>query len=309
MLATLVDMAFDDPDWIFELKWDGYRAIAECGTNPRLYSRNGLSFSQKYPHLFEANKKIKTECVLDGEIVLLGIDGKPDFQKLQLYSAHQDLQLVYYVFDLLALKGKDLTGLPLRERKKLLEKLVKGNESIIYCDHHDENGKDFFNEVSKLGMEGVIAKRADSRYVEGARSSDWLKIKFHKNSEAIIAGYTEPKGSRKHFGAVILGRYNKEGELIYIGHAGTGFTEGRLKELSEKMRPFEVADSPFKTKVKVNAPVTWLSPKLVCQVNYVEQTRDGMLRHPVYAGLRTDKKAREVLIENEKPKKLKDAKR
>ena len=309
MLATLVDQAFDDPAWIFELKWDGYRAIAECGKNQRLYSRNGLSFENKYPAIFSAVKNIKADCVLDGEIVLLNADGKPDFQKLQLISANQDLQLVYYVFDLLELKGKDLKQLPLLERKKLLEKLVRNNDTIIYCDHHPKQGKDFYDEVSKLDMEGIIAKRGDSTYKEGARSSDWLKIKFHKNGEAVIAGYTEPRGSRKHFGAIILGRFNKAGDLIYIGHAGTGFNEKRLQELIAKMRPLETAVSPFKARVKVNSPVTWIAPKLVCQITYSEETRDGMLRHPVYAGLRVDKKAAEVILENEKPKSFTDVKR
>jgi bifunctional non-homologous end joining protein LigD len=309
MLATLVEEAFDDPAWIFELKWDGYRAVAECGKNHRLYSRNGLSFEHKYPAIFTAIKRIKVDCVLDGEIVLLNAEGKPDFQKLQLISANQDLQLVYYVFDLLELKGKDLKDIPLLKRKQLLEKLVKNNEKVIYCDHHSTYGIDYFEEVSKLDMEGIIAKRADSTYNEGSRSNDWLKIKFHKNGEAVIAGYTEPKGSRKHFGAIILGRFNRAGELIYIGHAGTGFNESRLKELSAKMRSLETGLSPFKTRIKVNSLVTWILPKLVCQVNYSEETRDGMLRHPVYAGLRADKKPAEVLLENEKPKSLSDAKR
>ena len=212
-------------------------------------------------------------------------------------------------FDLLEVDGKNLSTTPLLERKKLLKKLVGKNDDIIYCDHVKEHGKDFFSEVMGQNMEGMIAKRADSLYHEGIRTKEWLKIKFHQSSEAIIAGFTEPRGGRHFFGAIILGRYDNDGKLKYSGHAGTGFTESTLKELWTKMKSLVVSSSPFAERVKVNSPVTWIKPLLICQVTFTEQTRDGMLRHPVYMGLRSDKATKDVSIENEKPKHTQMAKK
>jgi len=294
MLAKLHDEPFDDPNWIYEIKWDGYRAIAEVNSkNIRLYSRNGLSFNEAYPVVYEELKKIRKSVVLDGEIVALDAKGKPNFQLIQQYGEQPGVSLHYYVFDCLYINGRSLEKKPLLERKELLKKLLPGSDVIKYCDHVTEQGKAFFKAVGKQGLEGMIAKRADSVYTENSRSSDWLKVKHVIMEEAVIAGYTEPRGGRKHFGALVLGLY-KKGKLVYIGHTGTGFDTKTLKELYQKMQPLKTVKSPFDTEVPVNGAVTWVKPKLVCNLKYTEVTDSGHRRHPVFMGLRIDKSAKEV---------------
>lgn len=293
MLAKLHDKPFDDPGWIFEIKWDGYRAIAETGKRMRLYSRNGLSFEQHYPIIFEELKKIKTNAVIDGEIVAMDKKGRPQFQLIQQYAQGRDVLLVYYVFDCLYIKGKSIARKPLMERKEILRKLLPESSVIVYCDHIPAQGKKFFTAVGKKGLEGMIAKRADSTYKEGTRSSDWLKVKHVRTEEAVIAGYTQARGSRKFFGALVLGMY-KKGKFTYIGHTGTGFTDSTLKELYNKLQPLKTDKSPFDTEVPVNMPVTWVKPKLVCNLKYTEITTGGQRRHPVFMGLRVDKAAKDV---------------
>ncbi|MCW3123971.1 MAG: ligD [Flavipsychrobacter sp.] len=294
MLAKLHDGAFDDADWLYEIKWDGYRAIADINKKDlRLYSRNGLSFKEDYPTVYEELQKIKKEAVLDGEIVALDSEGKPSFQLLQQYAKDNSIPICYYVFDCLSLNGKSLEDKPLTERKEILRSVFKDNDLIKYCDHIQERGKDFFAAVKKQGLEGMIAKRADSVYTENSRSNDWLKVKNVVMEEAVIAGYTEARGSRKHFGALVLGVY-KKGKLIYIGHTGTGFNNASLKELYQKLQPLVTDKNPFGIKVPVNAPVTWVKPELVCNLKYSEITDEGHRRHPVFMGLRIDKAAKEV---------------
>lgn len=300
MLATAVDKPFSDEEWLFELKLDGFRAVTELKKNDiLLYSRNGLSLKERFPIIVDALKKMKVEAVLDGEIVLFNDDNKPDFQKLQNYGNNSNYPIVYYLFDILKLDKKSLTDLPLIERKKILKKLIKKSPVIRYSDHVEDNGKDFFRVIIADDLEGMMAKRKMSTYIPGARSKDWLKIKFHKSQEAIIAGYTEPKGSRKHFGSILLAQYRKK-KLCYIGHAGTGFTEKSLKELMAKMKPLETSKSPFDKNIKVNSPVTWLKPELVCEVSYSELTKEGMMRHPVFKGLRTEKSSKSINVETER---------
>lgn len=309
MLATLTDNPFDDKEWIYEIKWDGYRAVAEVNKRKvKFYSRNGLSFIDKFAVITESLKNIKHSVILDGEVVLLN-DNKPDFQKLQQYEDNYDMPLVYYVFDMLSLDGKNLKSLPLIDRKELLQKLLEENNDpvIRFSDHITETGNAFFEMVKKNNLEGIIAKKADSEYTEGYRSKQWLKIKYQLNREAIIAGYTKPRGSRKHFGALILAQYEDD-KLVYMGHTGTGFDQKMLKALWEKMQPLVIKDSPFDEKIKTNMPVTWLKPRLVCQVSYTEITADGKLRHPVYMGLREDKSSKEVKQETEQPVKSKSIK-
>jgi bifunctional non-homologous end joining protein LigD len=294
MLAQIHDKPFNDEHWIFEAKWDGYRAVAEIKKNQvRLYSRNGLSFLRLYPEVAQALEKIKDEMILDGEIVVLNENNKPDFQKLQQFDEHRSLKIVYYVFDCLSYKGKSLVSLPLIERKKILEQALPKSEIIQYSDHVMKSGVDFFSKVSTLNLEGMIAKRAASTYVMGKRSADWLKIKNHNTQEAVICGYTAPRGSRSYFGALILGIYD-QGKLKYIGHTGTGFKETTLKEVYQKLEPYKQTLSPFKEKISVNSPVTWVEPKFVCNIKYTEATEDGILRHPVFQGIRIDKTSREA---------------
>lgn len=301
MLATAVDNPFSSKDWLFELKLDGYRAIAEIKKGRSLlYSRNGLSLAKHYPAIFAALKKIKNEAILDGEIVLLNEKGKPDFQKLQSYSGNNKYSLVYYVFDLLSLTGKDLTQVGLVERKKLLKKLLKKTDPVLYSSHIETRGEELFKTIMKDDMEGIIAKKKDSLYTPGIRTREWLKIKNHKSQEAIIAGFTEPKGSRLYFGSLLLGQY-KGKKLIYTGHAGTGFSDAVLVDLMKKMKRLKTNKSPFDLPVRANGPVTWIKPKLVCEVSYTEITQDGILRHPVYKGLRPEKKSASVKQETESP--------
>jgi len=294
MLAKLHEAAFDDPNWIYEIKWDGYRAIAETNKKePRLYSRNGLSFSSEYPLVVQELKKIKTDAVLDGEIVVLDADGKPSFQLIQQYGENPNVSLCYMVFDCLYVNGKSIEDKPLLERKEILRKLLPDSEVIKYCDHISTQGIAFFKAMKKQKMEGMIAKRADSVYNENARSTDWLKVKNVVMEEAVIAGYTAARGGRKFFGALVLGLY-KKGKLTYIGHTGTGFNDKTLKDVYAQLQPLIIDKSPFDTKVAVNAPVTWVKPELVCNLKYSEITADGHRRHPVFMGLRIDKAASEV---------------
>jgi bifunctional non-homologous end joining protein LigD len=206
MLAKETEEPFDNKDWLYEIKWDGYRAIAEVNNGDvKLYSRNGLSFENSYPVIYNELKKIKGNAVLDGEICVLNDEGHPEFQLLQHYEENRHRPIQYYVFDLLSLDGHDTTSLPLIERKELLKKFLVKNETIKYSDHILQNGKAFF-EVSKAkNLEGIMAKKADSQYYIGRRTTEWLKIKNNKTQEAIIAGYTLPAGGRKYFGALVLG--------------------------------------------------------------------------------------------------------
>lgn len=294
MLATLCDKPFSDSGWIFEVKWDGYRAISEVQNGAyKLYSRNGLSFHQDYPTIYEELSQIGKECILDGEIVALDENGIPQFQLLQQYNNDSSHPLVYYVFDVLAISGESLKQLPLIKRKEKLHTLLPKSNLIKYCDHIEEKGIEFFQAIENKGLEGMIAKKKDSIYREGSRGKTWLKIKNVLTDEAIIAGYTQPKGSRKYFGALLLGVYDN-GMLTYIGHTGTGFTNKQLKEVYNEMQKYKTKEKPFDKKIPLNAPAIWLEPKLVCNIKYTQITQDGLRRHPVFLGLRNDKGSKEV---------------
>jgi bifunctional non-homologous end joining protein LigD len=268
MLAGETANPFDDKNWLFEIKWDGYRAITEkTKNNILLYSRNGLNFLAKYPVVANELKNIKEDVIIDGEIVVLNDEGQPDFQLLQHYSENQDRPIQYYIFDILRLNSHDTTALSLLERKELLQKIIPKNEVIKYSDHILEKGKSFFNVSKEKNLEGILAKNIHSKYYPGKRTAEWLKIKHHKTQEAIIAGYTEPAGGRKYFGALILAV--KDGnELKYIGHTGTGFNYSSLKEMYEMLQPLVQEKSPFNKKIKTNMPVTWVKPELICEVKY-----------------------------------------
>ncbi len=294
MLASISKNAFDDKDWLFEIKWDGYRAISEIkNSGVRFYSRNGIDFSQRFPAIFQALKKIKHNVVLDGEVVLLGEKNLPDFQKLQHYESNLNYPLIYYVFDILELDGKNMEKLPLADRKKILKQVLKKNQVIRYCDHVEEKGTAFLEKAKEQGLEGIIAKKKDSEYTPGRRSKEWLKLRNIQSTEVVIAGYTEPKGGRTHFGSLIVA--NKKGkQWQYRGHVGTGFSSETLSALKKTMKPLETETSPFKTKVPLNGDVTWLKPKLVADIAYTEITRDNIFRHPVFLRLRDEKAAKDV---------------
>ncbi len=302
MLATLVKEPFNDPNWLFEVKWDGYRAITELSRQKALmYSRNAQPFNELFAPIVEEVEKFQFDAVLDGEVVVLDEKGKSSFQLLQNYQNTGTGRLVYYVFDLLYYNGRGLTSLPLVQRKNILKNILPESESVKYSDHVEENGIEFFSLAKKQTLEGVIAKNSQSEYKIGRRSSDWLKIKTHQRQEAVIAGFTEPRGSRKKFGALVLGVY-KGKDLVYIGHTGGGFNEKNLKTVYERLVPLITKDSPFKVKPKTNAPVTWVKPKLLAEISFSEWTSDGHMRQPIFQGLREDKQAREAVQEN--PKKM-----
>lgn len=294
MLAKLSEKAFDDKDWLFEIKWDGYRAIADLShKEPLFYSRNGISFLTKFDKIVRDFEQQKHDMILDGEIVAYDHQGKPNFQLLQQIGDNPNLALTYQVFDILWLNGHSTEELPLIQRKELLKEALTETNVIKYCDHIPEKGIEFFKEMKKMNLEGMIAKRADSLYTENYRTADWLKIKFTNTDEAIICGFTEPRGSRKSFGALILGKYI-DGSLIYCGHTGTGFNNNLLEELYQKFQKLIIKTSPFETIPKTNMPVTWLKPELVCEIKYSEITRDSIYRHPVFITLRNDKEPQEI---------------
>ncbi len=300
MLAKDTDTPFSNENWIYEIKWDGYRAIAEVNKGDvKFYSRNGNSFISTYQPIYQQLLTMNLKAVLDGEVVVLNEDGNPDFQKLQYYSENTHLPLLYYVFDLLELNGTKLYSSPLIERKNLLKELIEDNNIIRYSDHIEERGEDFF-EVSKLkNLEGIMAKKKDSLYYPGKRSADWLKIKHNKSDEAVIAGFTAPRGGRKYFGALVLGTF-VNGTFTYIGHTGSGFDTELLKEIYAKLQPLITETSPFTEKVKTNMPVTWVQPKYVCELKFTEWTSDGKLRHPIFMRLREDKTVNDLNTQPDK---------
>ncbi len=297
MLATPVKEPFDHPDWIFEVKWDGYRAVAEIRDDGvSLYSRNGISFEKKFYPITEAIRRFRFEAVLDGEIVVVDDQGRPDFQMLQHYQDSGRGHLLYYVFDLLYFRGHDLTNLPLLTRKELLKNILPSTPKIRFSDHVWKEGILFYSVAKEKGLEGIIAKRSQSVYEAGRRSRQWLKVKTKLTQEAVIAGFTEPGGARKYFGALVLGVYEGN-ELIYIGHVGGGFKENHLKDIREKLDPLIRKEFPFTAKPETNAPVIWVKPELVCEVALSGWTEDGVMRHPVFLRLREDKAPSEVVRE------------
>lgn len=306
MLATLIKKPFDHPDWIFEVKWDGYRALAEIREGRvALYSRNGIGFEHKFSPIVDALRKLQFEAVLDGEIVVVDDQGYPDFQKLQDYQKSPGGHLIYYVFDLLYLEGHDLINLPLFARKEMLKKVLPISPQLKFNDHIRQDGILFFNTAMEKGLEGIIAKHSQSAYHMGKRSREWLKIKTQLTQEGIIAGFTEPRGARKNFGALVLGVFEGE-DLVYIGHTGGGFGEKMLEEVRSKLNPLITKKCPFKTEPKTNMPVAWVKPELVCEVAFHGWTKDGLLRQPVFMRLRDDKPAQEVVREKPQPPGLED---
>lgn len=294
MLATLVDRPFDREGWYFELKWDGYRAIAEIADNKvALYSRKGTSFADRFESIVRSLKRLDHDAVLDGELVVVDQEGRSRFQLLQNYQKTGKGQLLYYVFDLLYLDGKDLRGEPLRRRKELLEKILGHSPDIVLSEHIERDGIRFFEAATARGLEGIVAKDANSRYREGIRGLEWLKIKSRNRQEAVISGFTEPRGSRKDIGAVILGVYEGE-DLVYIGHTGAGSRTQDLAQLKSLLDPLVRESCPFKKKPKTNAAAHWVEPKLVCEVAFQEWTDDGAMRQPIFLGLREDKPPRKV---------------
>ncbi|HTF22129.1 MAG TPA: DNA ligase D [Chryseolinea sp.] len=310
MLATLVDKPFHEPGWVYEIKWDGYRALGLVHNGDvNLLSRNSKSFNDKFYPIHAALKEWNFEAVVDGEIVVLDDRGHSNFGSLQNWRSEADGYLIYYVFDLLWLNGSDLTKLPLTERKKILQKAVPWNDSVRISESFEISGTELYALANKLELEGIIAKKGNSAYVTGKRSRDWLKIKVSKRHEVVIGGFTRNEESSKLFSSLLVGVY--EGDtLAYMGKVGTGFTSDMQEDMMTQFRSRVIKESPFDTVPDVNKPsrfrpdppsarATWLRPELVCEVSYAEMTGDGVMRHPSFEGMRDDKKASSVVREAE----------
>jgi bifunctional non-homologous end joining protein LigD len=311
MLATLVDEPFDDEGWLYEVKWDGYRALAFVQDGvAELLSRNNKSFNEKYYPIHDLLQSLKINAVFDGEILVLNEKGVSVFGKLQNWRSEADGDLVYYVFDLLWYDGKNLMGLPLVERQAILKAILPTDDDRIRMSQSFETGGiNFFKTAQKMALEGIIAKKASSTYSPDLRSKEWLKIKVHKRQEVVIGGYTINENTKKPFSSLLLGVYDK-GILHYTGKVGTGFNDKIQKEMLAQFKPLVINKSPFNIIPDVNQPsrfrpnppkatAVWLKPELVCEVAYAEITSDGVFRHPSFQGMRADKKAKEVTLEVE----------
>lgn len=308
-LATLVDDVPVGDNWIHETKFDGYRILCfiENG-KARLMTRNGKDWTDKFSVVAKAAERLPIRhAIIDGEIVVKNPDGTTDFQSLQNYLRGQDKKpLIYEVFDLPYLYKYDLTKIPLLKRKELLKKLVevageKISPTIQFSDHVTGKGKEAFQNACDHALEGIISKRADSPYIQD-RTDWWVKVKCVKEQEFVIGGFTEPKGTRLHFGSLLLGAYDSKGKLIYCGHVGTGFNTEVLGEIYKELKKREQDKSPFANPIedKLRRRVHWVRPALVAQVEFTGWTNDGLLRHPSFTGLREDKDASEVHIERPK---------
>lgn len=314
MLAESISQPFDSPEWLFEVKWDGYRAVAfiENGT-VRLVSRNQNDLTGRYPELKDMPQFVKAKnAILDGEVVAVDEEGKPSFTLMQQRTGFRpggkraagraDVPVLYYAFDLLYLDGEDWRQVSLDERKKKLASIIVAGDSLRYSDHYEERGKALFEIAKSTGLEGIVAKRRDS-YYEERRSREWLKIKIRNQIECVVGGFTEPEGSRAHFGSLVLGLYDHQGRLIHVGQAGSGFNQKSLSEIMRTLKKLETTKSPFYGEVEALRKVSWVKPELVAEIEYAEWTGGAntgsgpKLRAPVFLGLREDKKPAECTLE------------
>jgi bifunctional non-homologous end joining protein LigD len=299
MMATLGDRPFSGQDWLFEIKYDGVRVLAERqGQALELWGRKGQRVTARYPEIVQALRVVPAErFLLDGELVAFDTSGRPSFQRLQArmhLSRTADIQRLLtevpvsaILFDCLSLDGCDVRGLPLVERKALLQPLVPAGGVLRYSDHVMTDGEAFFDAASELRLEGIVAKRVTSRY-QGGRSRDWIKIKCHLRQEFVIGGYTDPQGTRARFGALHLGLH-EAGRLVYVSKVGTGFDGNRLEQVWVRLTPLRRATSPFSTGTPAGRDHHWVEPRLVCEVRFTDWTADGGIRHPTFLGLRDDK--------------------
>jgi len=314
MLAESIEKPFDGDDWLFEIKWDGYRAVAFVENGKvRLVSRNQNDLTPRYPELKDMAASIKGKsAILDGEVVALDADGRASFSLMQQRTgfrpggrrgaANADVPVLYYAFDLLYLDGYDWRRMPIEQRKKKLEAIIVAGDVVRYSDHYDTHGTALFKIAEQNKLEGILAKKKGSFYEE-RRSREWLKIKIRHRMECVVGGYTEPEGTRAHFGSLVLGLYDKEGRLIHVGQVGSGFDQKLLTEISKLLKKIETKKNPFYGEVEALRQVIWVKPELVAEVEYAEWT-DGTsegsgpkLRAPVFLGLRDDKDPKECLLE------------
>ncbi|MGA7289711.1 MAG: non-homologous end-joining DNA ligase, partial [Terriglobales bacterium] len=313
MLATTVEKAFDNPGWLFEIKWDGYRAVAFIRDGQvRLVSRTQNDLTAQFRDLGSLPEFIKADrAIIDGEIVALDEEGRPSFSLMQQRTGFQPgkrrlpgregVRVVYYAFDLLYLDGIDLRRVALEQRKQLLQEIIKKSEVIHFSDHYPEKGLELLEAARQRELEGIVAKKRNSIYEE-KRSRDWLKIKITQRQECVIGGYTPPEGSRDYFGALVLGLYDAQRRLIHVGQVGTGFDHSTLKEMFARMQPLKTKENPFYGEIGGLKKVQFVRPTLVAEIKFAEWTHEtaegGMkLRAPVFMGLRADKTAEECRLE------------
>src|SRR5271157_2936666 len=314
MLAESLDEPFDGAEWLFEIKWDGYRAIAFIADGTvRLVSRNQNDLTARYPELKDLAQFVRAKtAILDGEVVALDADGRASFSLMQQRTgfrpggrraaANADVPVLYYAFDLLYLDGEDWRRVPLEDRKRKLASLVVAGDVVRYSDHYEERGKALFERARQMGLEGIVAKKRTSFYEE-RRSREWLKIKIRRRLECVIGGYTEPEGSRAHFGSVVLGLYDKAGRLIHVGQAGSGFDQKALDHMWKMLKKLETKKDPFFGEVEALRKVFWVKPELVAEIEFAEWTggtSEGSgpkLRAPVFLGLRDDKDPKDCVLE------------
>jgi bifunctional non-homologous end joining protein LigD len=311
MLATLVNEPFDDPEWLYEIKWDGYRTLGFISDGEtQLLSRNNKDFNEKYYPLKKVLDSWKVNVVIDGEILVLKENGVSNFGALQNWRSEADGELVLYIFDILWYGGKNLMGLPLAERQAVMRDVIPTDDDRIRLSQtFKANGNEFFEAAKKLELEGIMAKRASSTYSPDNRSKDWLKIKINKRQEVVIGGFTKNEGTAKQFSSLLLGVY-EDGKFQYVGKVGTGFSDKLQKEMMAMFKPLITDESPFGYEPDVNKPsrfrpnppkakATWMKPELVCEVSFAEVTTDGVFRHPSFEGMRVDKRAKDVVRETE----------
>jgi len=311
MLASVIEKPFDDPNWFFEIKWDGYRAVSFIQNgNVRLVSRNHNDLTHRYPELQVLPNFLKAKnAILDGEVVAVDEQGRPSFSLMQQRTGirqhgrqaapRRDLPIFYYVFDVIYLDGYDLRRVKLEDRKRALRDVLKDGEIVRYSDHYPGQGMALFKAAKEKGLEGIVAKKSNSCYEE-RRSREWLKIKITQTVDCVIGGYTDPEGARQYFGSLVLGLYNRKKQLIHVGNAGTGFNQAMLKEIFQVLKEIETAKNPFTGPVEPRI-VHWVKPVRVAEVKFSEWTHEtdegGLkLRAPVFMGLREDKDPEECTV-------------
>jgi len=317
MLAESIEQPFDDPGWLFEIKWDGYRAVAFIENGKvRLVSRNQNELTGRYPELKDLPQVVQAKtAILDGEVVALDPEGRASFSLMQQRTGFRpgthravpnlDVPVLYYAFDLIYLDGFDWRRVPLEERKRKLAEVLKPGDSLRYSDHYAQQGKALFQIARDKGLEGILAKKRNSCYEE-RRSRDWLKIKIRHQIECVVGGYTEPEGTRAHFGSLVLGLYDDQQRLIHVGQVGSGFNQKSLGEIWKILKELETKKNPFFGEVEALRKTSWLEPELVAEVEYAEWTHGAnagsgpKLRAPVFLGLRDDKDPKECLLKDAK---------
>lgn len=320
MLATLVDEPFDSDEWLYEIKWDGYRSVVFFGEDGkrslRMVSRNQNDQTNEFPELHAIANGLKCrECILDGEIVAMDETGRASFSLMQQRSGlslegkrrspDRDVFILYYAFDLLYLNGYSLQKVDLEERKKLLPQVIEVNERLKISEHFIGKGKALLEAAHQQHLEGIVAKRRQSCYIQ-KRTNEWLKIKITQRQECVIGGYTDPRGSREHFGSLVLGLYDKQDRLIPVGQAGSGFTHASHAEMWKKLHKLETKQNPFFGKVDSPRQVHFVKPELVAEIRFTEWTHESggggvKMRAPVFQGLRTDKQPDECRFEAAHP--------